>query len=108
MFSVAACGSNTSVKNGIYYMVCENEFGMVPNIRLSLEDSSCSLSGGLAMSYSEHGNFEIHEGKLIVYSQTTTYVFEILDDDTLVLIDNGNGGIILSDNSKFIYSKDLK
>ena len=74
---------------------------------LSLDDNTVRVGAGSLFSLQAYGSFEINGSKLIATSQITTFVFEIKDSRTLVLIDNGdNENFQLAENTVFIFCAD--
>ncbi len=72
-----------------------------PYVSLDTEEKTFTYGQSLFMSYAEYGSYEIKGDKLIATSQNeTTYTFEIIDENTLVMIDD-NGNVI----DEFVYSE---
>lgn len=93
--------SGTYFKDGAYAEV------ETPYLHLDFENNSFRFGQSMVMSYAEGGTFKIEAGKLIAESQSATFVFEIKNAKTLVLIDSGDSEIFQeSEGSKFIYYKD--
>ena len=109
LLAFVGCGSGKTegnLKSGNYYMVGDYEEYLTPYIWLDTEENTFSLGEGHILSYAEIGTFEIEGNKLIATSQSTTYIFEIKNESTLVLIDNGaDKGLVLPNNSEFLYSE---
>ena len=111
MISFGGCNSdnNTSILSGSYYAVGDYEEMLTPYLWLDTNENKFSLGAGSVVSHAERGSYEIADGKMIATSQSTTFVFEIRDEDTLVLIDNGaNEYFKIPINTQFVFSKDLK
>ena len=108
--SFAACNSDTtSVLSGNYYAVGDYEEMLTPYLWLDTNENKFSLGAGSIVSYAENGFYEIVDGKIIATSQSTTFEFEIKDENTLVLIDNGDNEFIkIPINTQFVFSKELK
>lgn len=105
----AACGSGNSEsgqKTGNYFMVGDYEELLAPYLWLDMREKTFALGESSIISYAEVGAFETEGNKLIATSQSTTYIFEIKNESTLVLIDNGaDKGLVLPNNSEFVYSE---
>jgi len=103
--SFSACASDNSVplSSGIYLAVGDYEEGLTPYVRLDTDNSEFSFGPGLLVSYAEHGTYEIDEGKVIAASQNTSFQFDVLDKNTLVLIDNGDSYSEIPVNTQFVF-----
>ena len=89
-------------------MVGEYEEYLTPYLRINAEDNTFSLGQGAIVSYAERGSFEIQNGKVVATSQSATYIFEIKDSKTLILVDSGaNEFFKLPENVAFILSEDI-
>jgi len=106
---LTACGSGNSesgLKTGNYFMVGDYEELLAPYLWLDMREKTFALGESSIISYAEGGTFETEGNKLIATSQSTTYIFEIKNESTLVLIDNGaDKGLVLPNNSEFVYSE---
>lgn len=82
---------------------------LTPYLCLDVNENTFSLGAGSVVSIELYGSYKITDGKLIATSRDTTFEFEIKDDTTLVLIDNGGNDFfkILVD-TEFEYSEELK
>ena len=110
LFSFAGCNSDTShVRSGSYYAVGDYEEMLTPYLWIDTDKNEFALGAGSIISYAEHGTYEIADGKVIATSQSTTFEFEIKDNNTLVLIDNGDNEYFkIPINTQFVYSEDLR
>lgn len=112
IFAIVGCSSNNdtiTLASGNYYIVGDYEEHMTPYLWIDAEEHTFSLGAGSIISYAERGSFEINEGKLVATSQSTTFVFEIKDNKTLILIDSGDDEYFkLPSNSEFVYSEELR
>ena len=110
LFLFVGCNSNTTpVLSGIYYVKGDFEEGLTPYVSLSLDDNTFSMGAGSLFSFAANGSFTIEEDTLVATTQIATFVFNITDSNTLVLVDNGDNEYFqLAENSKFVYSDDLK
>ena len=109
-FSFIGCNSDTTpVLSGNYYAVGDYEEMLTPYLSLDTNNSAFRFGAGSVVSYQEYGSYEILDGKIIATSQSTTFIFEIKDKNTLILIDNGDNGFFkIPINTQFVYSEDLK
>lgn len=109
--SFPGCGTDRSdikLTSGNYYLVGDYEEHMTPCLWLDMDENTFALGAGVAVSYAEHGSFEINDGKLTATSQSTTFVFEIKDSQTLVLIDSGDKEFLqLPENAEFVFKEDI-
>lgn len=110
LFLFVGCNSNTTpVLSGIYYVKGDFEEGLTPYVSLSLDDNTFSMGAGSLVSFVANGSFTIEEDTLVATTQIATFVFNITDSNTLVLVDNGDNEYFqLAENSEFVYSNDLK
>ena len=110
LFLFVGCNSNTTpVLSGIYYVKGDFEEGLTPYVSLSLDDNTFSMGAGSLVSFSANGSFTIEEDTLVATTQIATFVFNITDSNTLVLVDNGDNEYFqLAENSEFVYSNNLK
>ena len=82
---------------------------LTPYLWIDTDENKFALGAGSIISYAEHGTYEIADGKVIATSQSTTFEFEIKDNNTLVLIDNGDNEYFkIPINTQFVYSEDLR
>lgn len=96
------------VHSGNYYAIGDYEEFMTPYLWLDTSENRFGFSGGSIISYAEHGTYEIADSKLIATTQSTTFEFEIKDENTLVLTDNGNSDYFkIPNNTQFVFSNDL-
>ncbi len=103
LFILAGCVSNPkTLEQGTYY--CTN----VPDkstqyIHINLTDSTFYIGGDTFSSYREQGTIKVENGKLFASSEASTYVFEIKNNKTLILIENAETfPLYLHKNAKFI------
>ena len=112
VFSAAACTSDNnslSLLSGNYYAVGDYEEMLTPYLRLDTEENSFSFGGGALISYAENGTYEVIKRKIIATSQSTTFEFEIIDEKTLVLTDNGDNEYYkIPINTRFVFSENLE
>ncbi len=107
LFSLLGCGSDDMEFDSTdrpYYMVGDSEKSLTPCLWLYPDDQTFYFGAG-SFSYAEHGTYEIKDNQLIVTSQTTTFVFDIIDENTLVLVDNGDNAFFKPPKgAEFVYS----
>ena len=104
--SFVGCNSDTTpVLSGNYYAVGNYEEGLTPYVSLSLDDNTFSMGAGSLVSFAANGSFVIKEDSLVATTQIATFVFDITDSNTLVLVDNGNNEFFQpAKNLEFVYS----
>ena len=112
VLSFAGCNSGETkekLTSGTYYMLGDFEEGLTPYVSLSLDDHTFRMGAGSLVSFQAYGSFEINGNKLIATSQITTFVLEIKDSKTLVLVDNGDNEYFQpAENSQFVYSDKMQ
>ena len=89
LFCLVGCTS-TTLKSGYYYLVGEYEAFDTPYVKISFDDHSFSFGEGTILSYAERGNFKVKGEMITASTQNTTFVFEIKDASSIILIDCGN------------------
>ena len=82
--------SGTYYPFGTYYMVGEFEELMTPYLALNFEDHTFGMGAGALVSYQEYASFIVSDNRITATSQSTVFVFEIKDNNTLILVDNGD------------------
>ena len=110
LFSFVGCNSNTpSVLSGNYYAEGDFEEGLTPYVQLSLDDNTFSIGAGSLVSFSAYGSFSIEKDTLVATTQIATFVFDITDSNTLVLVDNGDNEYFKTPvNTRFVYNYNLR
>ena len=88
LFGLVGC-SSINLKSGYYYMVGEYEEFSTPYVKLNFDDKSFAFGEGTLLSYAERGSFEIKGERITASTQNTTFVFEIKDSSSIILIDCG-------------------
>ena len=110
LFACVGCSSNSNnvtLTSGNYYAEGDFEEGLTPYVSLSLDDNTFRIGAGSLVSFQAYGSFETNGSKLIATSQITTFVFEIKDSKTLVLVDNGDNEYFqLAENTEFVFCGD--
>ena len=95
--------------SGNYYAVGDYEEMLTPYLWLDTNENRFSFGAGSIISYAENGTYELVDGKIVATSQSTTFKFEIKDQNILVLIDSGDNDFFkIPINTQFVYSEDLK
>ena len=90
--------------SGTYYMVGEFEEMMTPYLHLNFEDHTFRMGAGSLVSYQEYGSFIVSDNRITATSQSTVFVFEIKDNNTLILVDNGdNEYFMMPENAEYIF-----
>ncbi|MBR2860831.1 MAG: hypothetical protein IKB86_03235 [Clostridia bacterium] len=105
--SFVACRNTQSnpyeLPSGTYYMVGEFEEMMTPYLYLNFDDYTFLMGAGVLLSYAEIGSFVVKENKITATSQSTVFVFEIKNNNTLILIDNGDNEYFkMPNNSEYV------
>ncbi len=112
LISFSSCNADnnvTSLRSGNYYAVGDYEEMLTPYLWLDTDPKNFSFGAGSVVSYAEYGTYEVVDGTIIATSQSTTFQFEIVDKNTLVLIDNGDNEYFkIPVNTQFVFSEDLK
>ena len=111
LISLTACQKTPSdpcgLHSGTYYMVGKFEEMMIPYLYLNFDDYTFSMGAGALVSYAEIGSFVVKENKITATSQSTVFVFEIKDTNTLILVDNGDNEYFkMPENAKYIFRSD--
>ena len=100
---------STLLHSGHYYAVGDYEEMLTPYVWLDIEQNKFSFGAGSVVSYAENGTYKVVDGIIIATSPSTTFKFDIVDKNTLVLIDNGDNEYFkIPINTQFIFSEDLK
>ena len=112
LISFSSCNADnnaTSLHSGIYYAVGDYEEMLTPYLGLDTDQKTFSFGAGSVISYAERGNYAVVDGSIIATSQSTTFQFEIVDKNTLILIDNGDNEYFkIPVNTQFVFSEVLK
>ena len=67
------------------------------------------MGAGSTVSFQAQGSFSIEGNSLVATTQISTFVFEIKDSKTLILIDNGDNEFFqLKENTEFIHSDTMR
>ncbi|MBQ9805588.1 MAG: hypothetical protein IJW49_03670 [Clostridia bacterium] len=96
-----------NLPSGTYYMVGDFEEYMTPYLSLNFEDHTFSMGASASISYAEHGSFVVEGTRITATSQSTVFVFEVTEKNTLILVDNGNNEYFkMSLNSEFVLQEE--
>ena len=111
VLGLVACQNTKSdpcdLPSGTYYMEGEFDEFLTPYLQLNFEDHTFHMGEGDVISYAERGAFIVKGNRITATSQSTVFVFEITDKDTLVLIDNGdNEKFKMPENSEYVFRHD--
>ena len=88
-------------------MVGEFEEFMTPYLSLNFEDHTFYMGAGAVVSYAERGSFVVKDNEITATSQSTVFVFEIKDKNTLILVDNGDNEYFkMPENSEYVFHHD--
>ena len=112
LISFSGCNTDndsTLLHSGHYYAVGDYEEMLTPYVWLDIEQNKFSFGAGSVVSYAENGTYKVVDGIIIATSPSTTFKFDIVDKNTLILIDNGDNEYFkIPINTQFIFSEDLK
>ena len=104
----AGCGSGNveiELKDGTYFLDGDYQEFLTPYLWLHPEDQTFHHGAGTIFSYAERGSYVIEGNQLIATSQNTIIVFEIQDENTLVVVNNGDSEAFRPPmDGKFVYS----
>ena len=99
--------SETTLTSGYYYAEGTFTTEATPYVYLYFDDNCFTMGQSRIFSFAATGSFVIIGNRLIAKTQTGTYVFEIKDSETLLLvIDENNENFGLSKNTKFVFCND--
>ncbi len=87
LFSFVGCNPNNTPLSG-YYIT--DGGGASPYLHLNSDTNNFRAGQGMIYSFAIIGTYKIKDGMVIASSEYTTVKFEILDKETLVLIDKGD------------------
>ena len=110
LISFSSCNAdNNATSLRYYYAVGDYEEMLTPYLGLDTDQKTFSFGAGSVISYAERGNYAVVDGSIIATSQSTTFQFEIVDKNTLILIDNGDNEYFkIPVNTQFVFSEVLK
>ena len=112
LLTFVGCNSSKSEEkliSGTYYMSGDFDEGLTPYVSLSLEDGGFAMGAGSIVSLQAQGSFSVEGNSLVATTQISTFVFEIKDLKTLILIDSGDNEFFqLKENTEFINSDTMR
>ena len=112
LLTFVGCNSSKSEEkliSGTYYMSGDFDEGLTPYVSLSLEDGGFAMGAGSIVSLQAQGSFGVEGNSLVATTQISTFVFEIKDSKTLILIDSGDNEFFqLKENTEFINSDTMR
>ncbi len=111
VIGLTACQNSRSdsydLSSGTYYRVGEFKEGLTPYLSLNFEKNTFSMGAGGMLSYAEIGSFVVEDNKLTATSQSTVFVFEITDKNTLILVDNGDNEYFkMPEKAEYVFRND--
>ena len=97
-----------SLSSGTYYMVGEFEELMTPYLSLDFDDYTFSMGTGALVSFQAQGTFTVKGISLVATTQISTFVFEITENNTLILVDNGDTEAFqMPENSEYVLHSEV-
>lgn len=103
LLALAGCSADTDggLRSGFYFLDCDDEMGS-PYVHLNVDENTFELCSSMMTSYSESGSFQVIAGQVIALTQNTSFIFQISEDKTLVLVGN-NDFFDLPENAEFTF-----
>ena len=99
-----ADSNSYGLSSGHYFLNGDYEEPLTPYLQLDFEDHTFAFGEGLIVSYAERGSFKMQGNKLKATSQNTVFIFEMVDENKLILIDSGDAKAFqMHENSEFIF-----
>ena len=116
VFSLIGCtdsndvsSSDISLQSGNYFAVGDYEKFSTPYVSFNTENHQFEFCGGVLFSFAYRGSYKIEGEKIIATSQSTIFQFEIIDKNTVVLVDYGDEEDFYAPlNTKFVFSEEMK
>lgn len=116
VFSLIGCtdsnyvsSSDISLQSGNYFAVGDYEKHSTPYVSFNTENHQFEFRGGALFSFAYRGSYKIEGEKIIATSQSTIFQFEIIDKNTVVLVDYGDEEDFYTPlNTKFVFSEEMK
>lgn len=116
LISFCGCGSQTvnGLSEGAYICKQDSESVLSPHIRFDFKDNSFTFYFDSLSSYLAIGNFEIEKGQVIAKTDDGkyTYIFDIIDNNTIRFEENGSSEIkmtdgesVISDGCEFVFTE---
>ena len=101
--SISGCTKTKyRVSDGVY----KSEQSSLVYIQFDIEKEEFTFVHTSCSSYLPHGNFDCTNGRIIAENEKDTYVFEILDDETIVFLKDESAETPVEDQTIFRLNKD--
>lgn len=98
LLCISGCAKSTpNVLDGIY----QSEQSSFVYIQFDVEKEEFTFVHTSYSSYLPHGNYECSDGKIIAEDEKGTYVFNILDEETIVFLKGESTEIPVEDQTVF-------
>ena len=101
--------NDVSLQSGGYFAVGEYGQYMTPCVSFNTENLSFSFNGGVLSSFLDFGSYKIEGNRIIATGHSVTFEFEIIDKNTIVLVDYGDEAHFPTRlNTKFVFSEEMQ
>ena len=97
------------VSSGTYSVINEDEL-LLPNITFDMQNNQFTFTYDFLSSYLNTGKIKIENKKIIATTDDNkyTYIFKIIDNDTIKFVENGSskvvdlvGNVVITDGTEF-------
>lgn len=97
------------VSSGTYSVIDEDEL-LLPNITFDMQNNQFTFTYDFLSSYLNTGKIKIENKKIIAKTDDNkyTYIFKIIDNDTIKFVENGSskvvdlvGNVVITDGTEF-------
>lgn len=97
------------VSSGTYSVIDEDEL-LLPNITFDMQNNQFTFTYDFLSSYLHTGKIKIENKKIIATTDDNkyTYIFKIIDNDTIKFVENGSskvvdilGNVVITDGTEF-------
>lgn len=97
------------VSSGTYSVIDEEEL-LLPNITFDMQNNQFTFTYDFLSSYLNTGKIKIENKKIIATTDDNkyTYIFKIIDNDTIKFVENGSskvvdlvGNVVITDGTEF-------
>ena len=97
------------VSSGTYSVIDEDEL-LLPNITFDMQNNQFTFTYDFLSSYLNTGKIKIENKKIISTTDDNkyTYIFKIIDNDTIKFVENGSskvvdlvGNVVITDGTEF-------
>lgn len=97
------------VSSGTYSVIDEDEL-LLPNITFDMQNNQFTFTYDFLSSYLNTGKIKIENKKIIATTDDNkyTYIFKIIDNDTIKFVENGSskvvdlvGNVVITDGTEF-------